>query len=70
MTPKQKMNKKYPTKGNKEYYRFVHDLDVYSKPIRQAERKEEQKRKWANQIVNFMQNSQDMKNLENELNAR
>ena len=46
MTPKQKMNKKYPTKGNKEYYRFTHALDVYSKPIRQAERKEEQKRKW------------------------
>lgn len=46
MTPKQKMNKKYPTKGNKEYYCFVHAGDVYSKPIRQAERKEEQKKKW------------------------
>lgn len=53
MTSKQKMNKKYPTKGNKEYYRFTHALDVYSKPIRQAERKEEQKKKWESVMSEF-----------------
>lgn len=46
MTRKQKMNKKYPTKGNKEYYRISQYLNIMFKPIRKAERKEEQKRKW------------------------
>ena len=46
MTPKQKMNKRYPTKGNKEYYRISQYLNITFKAIHQAERKEEQKKKW------------------------
>ena len=46
MTPKQKENKKYPTKGNKEYYKFTQYLAVTFKPIKQAERKEQEKHKW------------------------
>ena len=46
MTPKQKENKKYPTKGNKEYYKFSQCLALTFKPLMMAERKEKQKQYW------------------------
>ena len=47
MTPKQKINKKYPTKKNKEYYKLSQWFALAFKPANQAERKEEQKKKWS-----------------------
>jgi len=46
MTPKQKEKKNYPTKGNKEYYKFSQWLALTFKPYLIADRKEKQKQYW------------------------